>query len=120
MSSRQNDRTRPAPLTLAAAALAPLLAWGFHFALIRGLAPVLCGPPVSAWLYALTLAALAVALAGGAVAGLAYWRAVTGPGYAGREAVSARYFGLVGAFAGVIFTVGILAQAWVFRSACGG
>lgn len=119
MSSKP-DRPRLAPLALAAAALAPLLAWGLHFALIRALAPALCGPPASVWMYALTLAALAVALGGGAVAWLGYRRAATGNGYAGREAVSARYFGLVGGTAAAIFGVGIVAQAWVFRAACGG
>lgn len=119
MSSKQSDRTRPAPLALAVAALAPLLAWGFHFALIRGLAPVLCGPPVSGWLYALTLAALALTVAGGAYAWRGYRRGAMGGGYTARDAVSARYFGLVGTVAGAIFTVGILTQVWVFASRCG-
>lgn len=120
MSSKPSDRGRLAPLALAAAALVPLLAWGFHFALIRALAPVLCGPPVTGWLYLLTFAALVVAVAGGAVAWAGYRRVTRDPGaYRGREAVSARYFGLVGAIGGAIFTLGILAQARVFAAACG-
>jgi hypothetical protein len=118
MSSRHPERARPAPLALAAAALAPLLAWSFHFALIRGLAPVLCGLPTNGWLYALTLLALAAAVGGGAFAWFGYRRALAGA-YAGRDAVSARYFGLVGAIAGAIFAVGIAAQTWQFHQACG-
>jgi len=57
---------------LAAAAFVPLAAWGAHFALMRGLAPLLCGPPASVWLYVLTAALLLVVLVAGIYAGRGY------------------------------------------------
>ncbi|HEX7045551.1 MAG TPA: hypothetical protein VF203_13175 [Burkholderiales bacterium] len=110
------SRSRPAPLALAAAAFAPLAAWGVHFGLMQRLAPFLCGPPVSVWLYALTAALLLVVLLAGVYAGRGYRAA--GKPKDRREAIAARYFGLVGSIGAAMFGLGIIAQAAVFHAAC--
>ncbi|HEY8554241.1 MAG TPA: hypothetical protein VIL43_06860 [Burkholderiales bacterium] len=116
MIAPRTSRTAPSPLALAAAAFASLAAWGVHFASMRGLAPLLCGPPASAWFYAVTAALLFVVLIAGVYAGRGYLAG--GRTKERREAVSARYFGLVGSIGAVIFGIGIVAQAAVFHAAC--
>jgi hypothetical protein len=101
-----------------ACAVIPLLAWSTHLAFVYLFAPTLCSSPQQAWLYILTSTALIVDGMAGVVAWRGYRASPRKPHATDREAIRARYFGLLGTSSGAIFAVGIAGQTISFLSSC--